>query len=379
MCNCAGADEEEMVEVQQRPGIPDQPVVQEAMAPAPVTVQKMKSKAPLDLTFQLPDGSTKECHFTNRPIGVEFYKDPLVVKGVAPGGDAEEFGIQEGWQMHSINGRSVSELEPHGVIEMIAKLSSDASDADKKKQPVLELTFSIEDGEVSTACFESRPIGVEFYRKSPVKVKSVSPGSKAALGGLQPGWIIHAINGLEVMDMGLQDVIETLAKISGNLPQALAADVAKAYKDPDLPIREQTIEHVAATGLPEVVHELRQSPAPPVADVDRDVIVELGNQEVQPTSNEATVPAEVDHHVLVELGNQEVQTTSNEGVDHDVIVELGNQEVQTTPNEGVDHAVIVELGNQEVQTTSNEGAVSMEATTAITANSSNADGMVSRV
>merc|ERR1712008_138257 len=57
----------------------------------------------------------------------------------------------------------------------------------------LPLDFKLKTGEVKQFEFTQRPIGVEFERKTPIRVSSVAPGSPASIAGVKTGWEVIKI------------------------------------------------------------------------------------------------------------------------------------------------------------------------------------------
>mmetsp|Transcript_103194 Transcript_103194/g.291394 ORF Transcript_103194/g.291394 Transcript_103194/m.291394 type:complete len:238 (+) Transcript_103194:53-766(+) len=75
-----------------------------------VSMHKDKASDPSSLAmgvlFILPDSSLKEVTFTRRPLGLDFkYSTPIKILHVLWGSSAYDLGVQEGWEIHSINGK----------------------------------------------------------------------------------------------------------------------------------------------------------------------------------------------------------------------------------------------------------------------------------
>lgn len=63
--------------------------------------------------------------FVQRPLGVDFEPTvPLVVKALAPGGHAEELGVQAGWEFKTVDGIALEGMPYHCVMQMIQHRSS---------------------------------------------------------------------------------------------------------------------------------------------------------------------------------------------------------------------------------------------------------------
>jgi len=66
----------------------------------------------------------------------------------------------------------------------------------------LELEFreTLESDERTIITFEEQPIGIEFFRRSPIQVEYVTPGSPADLKGVKAHWYITRIGDADVLD-----------------------------------------------------------------------------------------------------------------------------------------------------------------------------------
>eukprot|EP00931_Biecheleriopsis_adriatica_P024233 TRINITY_DN15155_c0_g1_i1.p2 TRINITY_DN15155_c0_g1~~TRINITY_DN15155_c0_g1_i1.p2 ORF type:complete len:139 (+),score=22.07 TRINITY_DN15155_c0_g1_i1:87-503(+) len=90
------------VKTETAPEAPEAPVSTASTAP---TEQPKPTAEPVTFTFSRPDGSTIDCSFKARPLGIDFVrKVPLVVKAVRPGTSAEKEGVQSGWKLLKVDG-----------------------------------------------------------------------------------------------------------------------------------------------------------------------------------------------------------------------------------------------------------------------------------
>mmetsp|Transcript_84904 Transcript_84904/g.104112 ORF Transcript_84904/g.104112 Transcript_84904/m.104112 type:complete len:124 (-) Transcript_84904:18-389(-) len=74
----------------------------------------MKAPAPVPeatgatFTFKLPDGSSKEVNFQQKPLGLDFSKSiPMMVKAVKKDSVAEEANIQAKWMVTHVKGEEM--------------------------------------------------------------------------------------------------------------------------------------------------------------------------------------------------------------------------------------------------------------------------------
>eukprot|EP00931_Biecheleriopsis_adriatica_P109023 TRINITY_DN8328_c0_g1_i1.p2 TRINITY_DN8328_c0_g1~~TRINITY_DN8328_c0_g1_i1.p2 ORF type:complete len:132 (+),score=18.65 TRINITY_DN8328_c0_g1_i1:60-455(+) len=68
--------------------------------------ESASAKPAVTFTFQLPDGSVKDCVFRARPIGVDFLRGvvPLKVTRIKDNTQAEVLGIQKDWLLMKMDG-----------------------------------------------------------------------------------------------------------------------------------------------------------------------------------------------------------------------------------------------------------------------------------
>lgn len=78
---------------------------------ADMIVEKTISTHQLEVTFQLPNGSSRVICFTRRPLGLDFNRHmPITLKHVRPGSHADDLGVEEGWCIRSLQGYDVTQL-----------------------------------------------------------------------------------------------------------------------------------------------------------------------------------------------------------------------------------------------------------------------------
>mmetsp|Transcript_37967 Transcript_37967/g.80729 ORF Transcript_37967/g.80729 Transcript_37967/m.80729 type:complete len:119 (+) Transcript_37967:107-463(+) len=94
----------------------------------------LSEKAPqisaLHLQFQATDFSKHDITIASKPVGLTYVNEvPIVISKVAPGGRAEQAGVQVGWTLLSVNGEEIRGRTFEQFVEMM-KPALDALDTD---------------------------------------------------------------------------------------------------------------------------------------------------------------------------------------------------------------------------------------------------------
>lgn len=64
------------------------------------------------LTFELPDGSTKDVIFNNGPVGLDFERRmPIVIKRIKDNSPGLAMGIGLGWKIIAIDGQDLQKYD----------------------------------------------------------------------------------------------------------------------------------------------------------------------------------------------------------------------------------------------------------------------------
>lgn len=79
----------------------------------------------------------------------------------------------------------------------------------KKTDKVTELEFT----------FTHKPLGIDFYKITPVTVKRVHPDGRAQAMGVVAGWTLLKIQGEDIIGKSLEDVHDVLKRSAEALPR----------------------------------------------------------------------------------------------------------------------------------------------------------------
>jgi len=151
------------------------------------------------LDFEDTDGKLHTVWAEYRPIGIKHsQKAPIVVTSFTLNSYAKNaLGVKQGWMLVGINEESVrGDTNFNRVGATLEHYIS--------QFPVwpLELEFreTLESEERTIVTFEERPIGIEFFRRSPIQVEHINYGSPADLKGVKAHWYITRIGDSDVLD-----------------------------------------------------------------------------------------------------------------------------------------------------------------------------------
>mmetsp|Transcript_31012 Transcript_31012/g.82423 ORF Transcript_31012/g.82423 Transcript_31012/m.82423 type:complete len:126 (-) Transcript_31012:197-574(-) len=84
--------------------------------------------------------------------------------------------------------------------------------------PMLDLVFELPDGLQRELSLSERPLGIKFTRTGALMVKSVHMGSHAESVGVQSGWQVVRINGVNTMGQDPEMVRELMKQKTAALP-----------------------------------------------------------------------------------------------------------------------------------------------------------------
>uniref|UniRef100_A0A7S2QA70 PDZ domain-containing protein n=1 Tax=Zooxanthella nutricula TaxID=1333877 RepID=A0A7S2QA70_9DINO len=87
----------------------------------------------------------------------------------------------------------------------------------KKGPEELQVEFMTPEG-CKTVTLRHRPLGIDFNKTNPIKMKRVQAGSEGDLVGIQEGWQVVGINGEDVAVQDFDYTYALLRKMSERLP-----------------------------------------------------------------------------------------------------------------------------------------------------------------
>lgn len=165
------------------------------------------------------DGDTKTMDVAEVPLGLSFRSTlPLVVTKVEPDGFAQKSGVQEGWRVKRVAGKSLEGLSYMAVMELCKRELSSLPQVEGKEyfQPgALVIEFGTPNG-LKRLGFMMQPLDFTFDNKMPIGVKRVT-GQAEALG-VQAGWTLSAIGGKQLASLKYNEAIELLKLGMSALP-----------------------------------------------------------------------------------------------------------------------------------------------------------------
>ena len=87
---------------------------------------------------------------------------------------------------------------PASPVPLEVREAREASEDDDV--PLLPVRFEKEKGAWEDVFFFAMPLGFDLSKQKPLTVKAVKPKSYAEQLGVQVGWKLHSINGVDVSD-----------------------------------------------------------------------------------------------------------------------------------------------------------------------------------
>mmetsp|Transcript_57604 Transcript_57604/g.166765 ORF Transcript_57604/g.166765 Transcript_57604/m.166765 type:complete len:161 (-) Transcript_57604:172-654(-) len=85
-------------------------------------------------------------------------------------------------------------------------------------EPSMTLTFQTPEGEEKSFAFTRRPVGLDFCRSVPTKVKRAHPNGAAAEFGIEENWVLAKVNDESVLEKSSLEVHSVLKRFIVDLP-----------------------------------------------------------------------------------------------------------------------------------------------------------------
>jgi len=171
------------------------------------------------------NGELKTATFYRKPLGLTFgNRHPLTISKVGPGTEAESQGVQTGWVFAKVAGTSLAGMDLEKVMELIsvrsAHLAPSLTDPETPapERPSVTFEFVDPDGELRSAIFYRRPLGMTFANKLPLAVMKLDPAGEAERQGVQSGWLFTKVAGVPIEGMVLEKIVTLILEHSVHLP-----------------------------------------------------------------------------------------------------------------------------------------------------------------
>eukprot|EP00929_Paragymnodinium_shiwhaense_P033008 TRINITY_DN18210_c0_g1_i2.p2 TRINITY_DN18210_c0_g1~~TRINITY_DN18210_c0_g1_i2.p2 ORF type:complete len:138 (-),score=26.71 TRINITY_DN18210_c0_g1_i2:65-478(-) len=126
-------------------------------------------------------------------------------------------------QEEGVQGNDTTD-EPRAAVDTLKTLVKPSVSAPYKEVPAssgfsLVVTFEVPGTrEVKQVVFARRPLGLDFDKVAPVSMKRVHRNGHAEELGVEKGWIVKAVNGIDVIGKDFPAVHELLVKECALLP-----------------------------------------------------------------------------------------------------------------------------------------------------------------
>jgi hypothetical protein len=200
-------------------------VMQKAL---PLKAEEEPAPEPVGTGLDFDDGERIITIFPQyRPLGIKHFNEaPIIVKEFTVNSYAKsELEIQKGWKLVAINGEQLNETTD------FAWVSNKLGDY-MKEFPLwpLALEFKPKANDYITHEFLSRPIGVEFENRAPIRVSSVVKGSPADAKGIKPGMLLTKI-GQEDVSNARGGVSGSSMSLGSNTPRTPGTPGNQRYKE----------------------------------------------------------------------------------------------------------------------------------------------------
>uniref|UniRef100_A0A7S4SSD0 Lipoyl-binding domain-containing protein n=1 Tax=Alexandrium monilatum TaxID=311494 RepID=A0A7S4SSD0_9DINO len=153
---------------------------------------------PDGLRLDFEDGkSVRTVYAKRRPLGIKHqFKAPIVAHDFTINSYArQELGVKDGWKLRRIGDEEL--YDNPNFDEVNAKLTHYMKDFELWPLPI-DFKKSHNSPEVQTVEFRTRPIGIEFTNRAPIKVSKIYPGSPAQAYGVQEGMFVTRIGDADV-------------------------------------------------------------------------------------------------------------------------------------------------------------------------------------
>lgn len=176
----------------------------------------------LDITFVDDNGQDRRVRFKSRPLDMEicYGMTPMRVINVDRQGLAHKSGVERGWTIRRINSSDVAGKPFDDQFSMLKNaLTPLPVHSLDHKADALEIVFvaGADEKEVPVI-FSKKPLGFDCEVVAPIKVKSIKENCVARRSGVEVGWIVKKIDGVDISTLDIELQIKYLKESVAALP-----------------------------------------------------------------------------------------------------------------------------------------------------------------
>mmetsp|Transcript_96970 Transcript_96970/g.134711 ORF Transcript_96970/g.134711 Transcript_96970/m.134711 type:complete len:146 (-) Transcript_96970:106-543(-) len=99
---------------------------------------------------------------------------------------------------------------PKALQETPAATAEPAAETPELSSNAVTFTFKLPDGSVKNINFDAKPLGMDFFKTTPLCIKAVKPNSLAEKAGILPQWVMTHTQGEPMPD----DLNASILKLS---------------------------------------------------------------------------------------------------------------------------------------------------------------------
>lgn len=179
----------------------------------------------LELTFADELARERVMRFHERPLGFEITLGavPIRVENVYLQGLARKVGVEMGWHLVKVNSTVLASKGFEQQFAMVKQGMASLPVAEELNvAPTLqslEIIFEAgPDGKNVPVTFSKKPLGFEFDLIAPIKVKNIQEDCVAKRHGVEVGWVVKEVGGVDLCTRAFHDQVDILKKSVSALP-----------------------------------------------------------------------------------------------------------------------------------------------------------------
>lgn len=196
-----------------------------AAASAQHAAPPVQLRPQVEMTFLDTSGNARNQRFRQKPLGFEISLGvmPIRVDNVYGQGLAGKQGVEMGWYLTKVNGIEIGgkSFEEAFAIVKSAMAVLPAVEAHDVRPTLASLEIVFEAGDdrgLVPVVFSKKPLGFEFEMRSPISVKSIKEDCVAKRHGVEVGWVVKKVSGLDISEMAFADQMNILKRSVTALP-----------------------------------------------------------------------------------------------------------------------------------------------------------------